>query len=191
VNTVIRFKLLKMRGVSYLADQIFSLQKKKDFFPLNLFRRVHCEDLQKRVHCFGQGLLARPSKIKFYTGEPHVCCPIRASFCLNMRKINISMKKYFQFCAYLERNSLERKLLEGLSTEKCNTCIVSSKRYLYVLQLLKFFVSNQQSQYTVFHELMCWQSLTFRLPNVMSPLQRGDLLYNFSGLMRGFKPKFY
>jgi hypothetical protein len=37
-----------------------------------------------------------------------------------------------------ERNSLERKMLEGrLRTEKCNTCIVSSKRYLYVLRLLK------------------------------------------------------
>jgi hypothetical protein len=51
-------------------------------------------------------------------------------------------------------------------------------------------VSNQQSEYSVFHELMCWQSLTFRLSNVMSPLQRGDLLYRVTGRMRGLKPKF-
>jgi hypothetical protein len=54
-----------------------------------------------------------------------------------------------------------------------------------------FFVSNQQSQYSVFHELMCWQSLTFRLSNVMSLLQRGDLLYHVTGRMRDLKPKFY
>jgi hypothetical protein len=35
---------------------------------------------------------------------------------------------------------------------------------------LFLFLSNQQSEYSVFHELMCWQSLTFRLSNVMSPL---------------------
>jgi hypothetical protein len=35
-----------------------------------------------------------------------------------------------------------------------------------------FSVSNQQSQYSVFHKLMCWYSLTFRLPNVISPLQQ-------------------
>jgi hypothetical protein len=33
-------------------------------------------------------------------------------------------------------------------------------------------VPNQQSQYSVFHKVMCWQSLTFRLPNVISPLQQ-------------------
>jgi hypothetical protein len=48
----------------------------------------------------------------------------------------------------------------------------------------RFFLSNQQSQYSVFHELMCWHSLTFRLSNVMSPLQRGDLLYHVTGRMR-------
>jgi hypothetical protein len=51
--------------------------------------------------------------------------------------------------------------------------------------------SNQQSQYSVFHELMCWQSLTFRLSNVISPLQRGDLVYHVTGRMMGLKPKFY
>jgi hypothetical protein len=49
-----------------------------------------------------------------------------------------------------------------------------------------FFVSNQQSQYSVFHELMCWQSLTFRLSNVMSPLQPGC-----SRSDEGLVPKFY
>jgi hypothetical protein len=37
-----------------------------------------------------------------------------------------------------------------------------------------FLKSNQQSQYSV----LCWQSLTFKLSNVMSLLQRGDLLYH-------------
>jgi hypothetical protein len=46
-------------------------------------------------------------------------------------------------------------------------------------ELFFLFVSNQQSQYRVFHELMCWLSLTFRLSNVMSPIQRGDLLIPF------------
>jgi hypothetical protein len=53
-----------------------------------------------------------------------------------------------------------------------------------------FFVSNQQSQYSVFHKLIYWHSQTFRLPNVMSLLQR-DLLYRVTGLMRGLKRKFY
>jgi hypothetical protein len=38
--------------------------------------------------------------------------------------------------------------------------------------LIFFYISNQQSQYRMFHKLMCWHSLTFRLPNVISPLQR-------------------
>jgi hypothetical protein len=44
-----------------------------------------------------------------------------------------------------------------------------------------FSVSNQQPQYSVFHKPMCRHSLTFRLPNVISPLQRGDLLYRVTG----------
>jgi CTP:phosphocholine cytidylyltransferase-like protein len=32
-----------------------------------------------------------------------------------------------------------------------------------------FLKSSQQSEYSAFHELMFWQSLTFRLSNVMSP----------------------
>jgi hypothetical protein len=52
------------------------------------------------------------------------------------------------------------------------------------------FVSNQQSQYSVFHALMCWLSLTFKLSNVMSPLQPADLLYYVTGRIRGLKPKF-
>jgi hypothetical protein len=60
----------------------------------------------------------------------------------------------------------------------------------YVQTAPTFFLSNHQSEYSVFHKLMCWQSLTFRLSNVMSLLQRGDLLYHISGLMRGLKPKF-
>jgi hypothetical protein len=79
------------------------------------------------------------------------------------------------------------------------TTIATTSRPLHVnlqwiglaLSVLDFLKSNQQSQYSVFHELMCWQSLTFRLSNVMSPLQRGDLLYHISGRMRGLKPKFY
>jgi hypothetical protein len=61
----------------------------------------------------------------------------------------------------------------------------------HFFEILFFFVSNQQSEWSVFHELMCWQSLIFRLSNVMSLLQRGDLLYHISGLMRGLKPKVY
>jgi hypothetical protein len=51
---------------------------------------------------------------------------------------------------------------------------ISLFMYLFIHS---FLLSNQQSQYSVFHEVMCWHSLTFRLSNVMSPLQRGDLLY--------------
>jgi len=42
----------------------------------------------------------------------------------------------------------------------------------------RFFPLNQQSEYYVIYELMCWLSgsLNCRLPNVMRPLQRGDLL---------------
>jgi hypothetical protein len=38
--------------------------------------------------------------------------------------------------------------------------------YIYI------FCINQQSQYSVFHKPMCCHSLTFRLPNVISPLQQ-------------------
>jgi hypothetical protein len=56
-----------------------------------------------------------------------------------------------------------------------------------------FCLINQISNHcnSVFHALMCWQSLTFRLPNVISPLQRGDLLYRVTGRMGDLKPKFY
>jgi hypothetical protein len=38
---------------------------------------------------------------------------------------------------------------------------------------------------------MSWHSVTFRLSNVISPLQRGDLLYRVTGRMGGLKPKVY
>jgi hypothetical protein len=47
----------------------------------------------------------------------------------------------------------------------------------------RFFLSYQESEYRVLHELMCWKSLTFRQSNVMSPLQRGR--------MSDLEPKFY
>jgi hypothetical protein len=52
-----------------------------------------------------------------------------------------------------------------------------------------FLKTNQQSQYSVFHKLMCWHSLTFRLPNVISPLQISYtvLQVGWGGLI----PKFY
>jgi hypothetical protein len=57
--------------------------------------------------------------------------------------------------------------------------------------MLNFFlVPNQQSQYSAFHKLMCWHSLTFRLSNVMSPLQRGDLLYRVTVRIRDLKPNY-
>jgi hypothetical protein len=51
---------------------------------------------------------------------------------------------------------------------RCSNPILVSSCIL----LFNFFVSNQQSQYSVFHKLMCWHSLTFRLPNMISPLQQ-------------------
>jgi hypothetical protein len=70
---------------------------------------------------------------------------------------------------------------------KAYLCGIAGSNPAWGKDIYLFILSNKQPQYSVFHKLMCWHSLTFRLPTDQSP-PAGDLLYRVTGRMGGLNP---